>query len=584
MVLVSGVTGTVPGRLKSLQRLVASFRQSAGNLSYELIIVACACSEETHKWIRQQEDCVLVIRPKKEGSVIAFNDGFARARGRFVVTLNDDVKVDGDTIQIAAEHLLENPEVGQVAFGHRYQNRQGDRTAPRIQRMFGYPYAQCGMTRKWLGDLAGWWGDVGLIHYGGDNWLSACIWEMGWRVEAVKGCSVTDWEVEDETRQQFSHHMRAANGGVHPDVELFMKHWRGRLPPPQKWRSANVNRVIVKANQGNLRTLQFKSTMGPGYPRRTTVIDEFRAYGPAKQANHTWKVSQVGRESAQQWFIEVAKRFQADLIMLQGQRPNNITPSTAMRLRKEVPNAYVFNWDADTHYPMLDFHAEIAKAVDLQLTISPTLFPWYISHGASNIGYWPIGVQEEYLNVERSRYLREKQSHDVAFYGSLYGEEHFPEALTRRDAVLTLARSDLDLELRGLGWNKVSLQAENTLEAFVDNAIGYSRSKMALSISQTKDLWGYTSDRAYNIMATGCPILVQRFAGMEEHGFVDGETVIAWTTFKEMMDKARYYIAHPQKREDIGRAGRQLIHARHTWKQRIYELWGLISGIGGERA
>lgn len=584
---ISCVSGTVEGRLDSLKRLVQSIRSSVGDSEYEIILVACACSAHTHSWIESQPDCVLVKRPKKEGSVVAFDDGLPRARGEYVVVLNDDVRVDGGTLATAADFLDEHPEVGQVAFGHRYQNRRGDSTKPRIQRAYGYVYGQCCMTRKWLGDLVGWWDlkpNIGLVHYGGDTQFSLKIWELGYEVVGVSGCSVTDWEIEDETRQEWSHKPRAENGGVHPDLDKFQRYWRGRMPRPKNWRPANVNRVAIKAARGTLRTLQFKSAMGLGFPMRRTVIEAFREYGPAKQANQTWAMRHFGgRDSpaAQQWFLKVARQFDPDLIMLQAQRENNITVETLRRLKRSMPNVFVFNWDADTHYPMLDFHWKIAREADLMLTISPSLFPWYRSHGVHNIGYWPIGVQEEFIDVDRKAF---QHPYDVTFLGTLYGEDSFPEALTRRDAVLRLARArDINLQLQGLGWHKAGLEATSTLESFAANAELYCRSKMALSISQTADYWGYTSDRAYNILATGCPVLIQKFPGIEEHGLIDGESCIAWDTLDEMMDKARYYKKATVEREAIGKAGREVLLARHTWKQRVKELIGLVSGMGGER-
>lgn len=581
---ISCISGTVEGRLQPLQRMVQSVRNSVTPYSYEIILVACECSEKTLSWIREQPDCVLVVRPKREGSVVAFNDGFSRAQGKYAVTLNDDIKVDGDTIARSYAYLEAHPEVGQVAYGHRYQNRGGNTTKPKLQYAFRYLYGQCCMTRTWLGEIAGWWGDYGLVHYGGDTHLSMRIWELGYTVVGVDGCSVTDWEIEDETRQLFSHQMRKDGGGVHPDLKLFQKQWNGRLPSKDQWRPAPVDTIVNKAVAGELRTLRFKSTMGDGYPTRVALINAFSEYGPAFQANQTWAMKHYGgRDSiaAQQWYVRVAQKNRPDLVMLQGQRPNNIKPATAVALRKAVPNAFVFNWDADTHYPMLDFHAAIARSVDLQLTISPDLFSWYRKRGVHHIGYWPIGVEQEFLDARRYDILDEEASWDVTFLGTLYGEGKFPEAETRRDAVIALKKSSLTTQLYGFGWQKVGLEAGATLENFSENAGLYCHSKMALSISQTAEYWGYTSDRAYNIMATGCPILVQQFNGMEEHGLVDGETCIAWGNIPEMLDKSRYYKYHPVEREAIGCAGRDLIIARHTWKRRVVELFGLIGGLYG---
>lgn len=584
--MISCVSGTVEGRLESLKRLVDSIRQSVGQLPYEIILVAGACSESTHHWIEAQPDCVLIKQRTLEGAISAYDTGCSRARGEYVVILNDDTKVDGDTLTKAAAFLDSHPRVGQVAFGHRYQSRAGDKQQPRLQGAYGYVYGQCCMTRKWLGDLVGWWDlkpKLGLKHYGGDTQLSLKIWELGYEVTGVPGCSVTDWEIDDAARKHWNDDLRAANNGNHPDMAKFVAYWRGRLPKPDQWRPAVLEPILLKASRGALRTLRFKATMGVNFPTRTALIDAFGRYGPAQQANQTWAMRHHGgsnTQAAQQWFVEVAQKFQPDLIMLQAQRENNIQPETVRRMRRAVPNAYIFNWDADTHYPMLEFHWQMARECHLTLTISPDLFPWYQSHGVSNIGYWPIGVEQEFLDAKREKF---KQTFDVTFLGTLYGEEVFPEAVMRRNAVVALARSGLKFHLSGLGWQHAGLQADSSLEAFTTNADLYCMSKMALSISQTAEYWGYTSDRAYNIMATGCPMLVQAFRGIEEHGLIDGETCIVWHTIKEMLEKARYYTKHNIEREAIGAAGKEVLLARHTWDKRVEELFGLIAGLGGER-
>jgi len=149
--------------------------------------------------------------------------------------------------------------------------------------------------------------------------------------------------------------------------------------------------------------------------------------------------------------------------------------------------------------------------------------------------------------------------------------------------VLALAESELDLGLFGYGWDTIGLEAETSYEDHAGNAVRYSEAKMALSISQTADLWGYTSDRLYNITATGCPALMQCFPGMEEHGYVDGETCIAWSDIEEMMYKAHYYAIHDEEREKIGRQGREMTHARHTWKHRVLGLFAMLEGLQGDK-
>jgi len=141
--------------------------------------------------------------------------------------------------------------------------------------------------------------------------------------------------------------------------------------------------------------------------------------------------------------------------------------------------------------------------------------------------------------------------------------------------------SSVKMTLYGPGWDKLGYKTEMTHDQFARNAQLYAEAAMGLSISQASHLWGYTSDRLYNICASQCPALVQRFAGMEEHGFIDGETCISWSTMEEMMERTRYYLhkKHWAERERIALAGRELIKTRHTWDSRVLSLFEMTGGL-----
>jgi len=66
---------------------------------------------------------------------------------------------------------------------------------------------------------------------------------------------------------------------------------------------------------------------------------------------------------------------------------------------------------------------------------------------------------------------------------------------------------------------------------------------------------------------------------MEQHGYVDGDTCIAFSTIGEMLDKARYYLAHEAEREAIGRRGRAMMYDRHTWPHRVEGLLAMLEGL-----
>lgn len=580
--MISLVTGTI-NRLRLLKRLVESVRSSVGDLEYEIVIVDNNSTDGTREWLLEQPDVVYINIGEPRGSAPAFQLGFESCspQSEYVVTMNDDIAIDGDTIVRAARYLDNHPEVGQVAFGHKYQNRKGiSGTAPIIQKAYGYVYGQCCMTRKWLGDFVRWCGpDEGYISYGWDNRLSMAIWNLGYKVVPLDGCTVTDWEFEDATRKKFADDMKKG-GKPHPDTVRFAKHWKDRLPHPSQWKSAMdlTTRLVHKIIKGNCRVLRFKAMMAANDHMRTACIDALAAWGPAKQINMDAMIQNVGHYRFQQRAVQLVEEYKPDFVMMQAQRPNNILPETMQLMKEKYPDTFFFNWDGDTHYPLETFHYQAAMACHLQGLISPTMFPDYVLHGVPNVCYWPIGVEDEFLQAVRDP--NKLHGPDVLFLGSLYGQGKFPEANTRRDAVVALHRHNkVDFDVYGYGWNKVGIKTTITSEKFDVNPRLYTQCKMSLCISQTKEMWGYSSDRLYNVCATGCPALVQRFNGMEEHGFVDGETCIAWDTIPEMLDKAGYYSLHHTEREEIGAAGREVVHSRHTWPHRVNGLLAMLEGM-----
>lgn len=339
-------------------------------------------------------------------------------------------------------------------------------------------------------------------------------------------------------------------------------------------KASAINNVLTKAKKGTLRTMRFKGMMSAKHKMRHALIDEFAKLGPVKQINQAAELRTYGKNKYQGRVKKLILNFKPDLVMFQAQGPGGVTPLTVRKLRREDSNTVFLNFDGDCHFPLTPFHFEIAKAVHLQLVLSPTLYRFYAAQGIS-VKYWPIGLELDYI-VDRAKVI---DGPDVLFLGALYEEKAFPEALTRRNAVKALYESDLKFKLYGAGWPKIGIMTKTSNEQHGWNAKLMARTKMTLSISQASHFWGYTSDRLYNICATGCPALVQRFAGMKHHGYVDGETCIAWKTVPEMLEKARYYLRHKEERERIGARGKEMTLSRHTWAHRVKGLFTMLEGL-----
>jgi spore maturation protein CgeB len=58
--------------------------------------------------------------------------------------------------------------------------------------------------------------------------------------------------------------------------------------------------------------------------------------------------------------------------------------------------------------------------------------------------------------------------------------------------------------------------------------------------------------------------------------FEPGREVLTYTDRFDMLDKARYYLAHDEAGERIRRAGLRRARAEHTWQHRFAELFAAL--------
>lgn len=565
---VSVVSGTY-NRLPYAKAFVESVRTSTRGLSYEIILVDGGSTDGTIEWARKQSDVVLIERGLLDGAVNAFNVGFAAARGRYVAIGNDDVEYVGSTLKTAYDYLESHPDVGQVAFENIMPDNTPKHLRFKFDHAFGYLYGQCCLTRRWLGDVAGWWGNEGYYSYGGDTHLGMRIWELGWKVVPLKGCAIRDRLVQDDLRVRV-HDAVGTHDGRNKDTQLFRSVWRNRLPSPDRWIPCSTHSVVSKAARGALRTLRFK-IVPEGFKPRTGMIDAFRRYGPSKQVGRPVTTSGMFQRTVMDAVVD----FRPDVVLFQSHVGQGVRPGTIDKIRHSFPGVLTANFIGDWRPKLPPAAFDVARAVNLQFVVSPDVFQMYADNGVQHIAWW-LNTYEPGTDLARPDVLG---GTDVVFLASVYQNHGFPEAETRPRAVAALTRAGLSVKVQGRGWGHYGIEATYTEGRLLDNARMYANAKMALSISATRDVFGYTSDRLFFICATGCPALVQRFVGMEALGFVDGETCIAWGTMGELIGKARYYANHDDEREEIGRRGKLMVTSRHSYTERVKSALVMLEGI-----
>lgn len=101
-------------------------------------------------------------------------------------------------------------------------------------------------------------------------------------------------------------------------------------------------------------------------------------------------------------------------------------------------------------------------------------------------------------------------------------------------------------------------------QLFENAARKFSESKIVFNISMTDDI----NMRTFEAMATGSFLLTNWIPTIEEL-FEDGKHLVLYKSLDEMVDKAKYYLAHDEERERIAQSGYEEVMKHHTIQNRI---------------
>lgn len=553
--LLSVVSGTF-NRLDSLRTMVASVRENTPpGIGYEIVLVDGGSTDGTIDWASRQADVRLIAQGELLGAIRAFSDGAAAARGQFVVMANDDIQFAPGSLLAALAHLDAHPEVGAVAFGD-------DRPAPNKQMLddtFGVQYvpaqdadgspinviyAQVGMFRKALGDAAGWWGaDDEVMReawtYGGDNYLSARLWEMGFVVVAVPGAVVVDRHRDDALRERNTSHDAALQSPYHRRFPLGAR--LGSKP------------YTGARDREHLRVL-LATLYEPGH-------------GMYKSGLRS-ALSKVARVVECDWVRDKAsllaygRDWQPHLVITQ-----MCDPDLMHSLRASIPpDAVIVNWYGDVHESALlgDAMLRQSRDISLQLVVNADVIPEYAARGLK-AAYWQIGFEP----VPEA--LPDVPAHDILFLANAY-------APSRRALEPVLRKLSKSTGLYGVGWQKADGM---TLYNFVQGAALYRKSRIAIGDNMYGSK-GFVSNRLFEALANGAFLLHQAIPGLEElTGLVDGVHYASWTDVADLKTKARYWLKHADERKAIAAAGEAFVRANHNFDVRVRELFELIEAHCG---
>lgn len=591
MIDISIVTGTY-NRLSLLKRMVDSARGSfAGTwgLAWEFVVVDGGSTDGTLDWLKGQPDCRVIEHGNLLGAVKAFNDGALAARGQYVVLANDDVEFVGDALPRAWAFMQARPRCGIGCF-YQDRNRQSMAEGPGKWHVELMPavvqaggeyrpvqvaYGQVCIVPKALGDRVGWWGDY-LRTYGGDNELSANVYEAGYGVwplyhgpEAVtpdaldsasEGCCIHDNEPQDDLRRINNiagrKDPRAAHGH-HPDSWAWGQKWTRR------WRNAgyrNLGGPEIKEEPRfpiNLATRE-RILYLPIYERGWDVQKrQKRGLREAlARVGAVVEIDHVSSPDLRAEFAAACRKLRPTIVLCQfhGEDPLGVSEA-----RKLAPGAWWVMWNGD-YWPdnlLTEKGLKLAASFDLATSVNRDAVEKWQGMGV-NARYWQIGWEPDGRGHEPSERC------DVVFLGNGYSKER--QAFVRQVRALPYS-----FRLWGAGWPDGWAAGQCTYD-FVTACREYRGARFSLGDSQWPES-GFVSNRVMQALAAGASALChQWFRGMEELGLEDGKTCVVWRDFGELKHKLAWYSKNEPERARVAAAGERLALERHSFDARVGEL------------
>ena len=196
--------------------------------------------------------------------------------------------------------------------------------------------------------------------------------------------------------------------------------------------------------------------------------------------------------------------------------------------------------------------AGLISSIDLAWTTAKECCLWYMVEGCPAI-YLP-----EASDPELFKPLPGPKLHDVSFVGANYG--------IRAEIVRAIEKAGVKVATFGQGWSNSIVPTERMPELF-------ARSRIVLGVGTI----GYCTDfyalkmRDFDGPMSGSLYLTHHNPDLEEL-FVIGKEIETYRTTQECVEKVHYYLAHPDKAEAIGKAGRARAEREHIWKLRFEKL------------
>lgn len=282
---------------------------------------------------------------------------------------------------------------------------------------------------------------------------------------------------------------------------------------------------------------------------------------------------QIHRPQNRQIAVRTLLRtFNPDLVILQLQAPNVLTPETITALRNT--GAFIVQWTGDVRQPLPKHYIEVGKRINLSLFTNQNDVDEMRRHGCK-AEYLQCAADHNIYTPTGSVTMAPK----IVFMGNHY-KSYFELSNYRHDMVRFLKSTyGPAFGVYGSGWGN-DLSPHNLMFKQEQEAEIYRSCLIAINCSHI-NLKRYTSDRFFRILLSGAFCLSKEFPDMEEYTKNDEQKQrFAYfkqdCNFTELKEAIDYYLKYDDIRKMIAKNGQEYAYNNWTWPRRITELLKLI--------
>lgn len=305
------------------------------------------------------------------------------------------------------------------------------------------------------------------------------------------------------------------------------------------------------------------------------VSDNYRASGMEQAGIHTHKYDYRkvakkfgGAVGMNNHLVELCDSMRPDLVLIN--KGELIMPETILKIKAVVPDTFVVWWYGDQRGVADVGVAARVKHADMFLINNhdEDQMVGYMKLGVPHVDTWHSATDPEVFKPARSGTPAQV---DVVFLGGNYSI--FPKSRMR---LALIRRLSLEFEtvVHGGRWPADIYQSGLAYGADFSKACW--RAKVVLGINAYDKIDGYTSNRTWNSMATGVPLVTHRFAGIKKIFGKNGDKLVWFDTIDEAVKRIGHLINDDDERRIIGEHARTFILGGHTYKHRAEELLKMI--------